>query len=107
MIQILYLSAIIILPLIPAYVLYKNLPSKTLVTGPFKGLNINLSGTFGRYFLLVLLATGIVVLQTKGEELHQYYIRKITGKIQNEISGVDLNIKPPAVEFQVDSIGSF
>ncbi len=48
------LATILLLPLIPAFLLYKFLPSKTSVIGPFKGLDVKLTGAFGGYFLLVL-----------------------------------------------------
>lgn len=51
-----YLLLGFLVPLIPAYILYKTLPAETSVSGPFQGLKINLSGAFGGYFLLVLIA---------------------------------------------------
>ena len=65
---ILELAAILILPMIPAFVLYKSLPSRTKVSGPFKGLDISLTGAFGGYFLLVLLALGHVVYKQEAEK---------------------------------------
>jgi hypothetical protein len=56
---ILTLASVLIIPLIPALIIYKYLPSKTAVKGPFKGLNINLTGAFGGYFLLVIIALGL------------------------------------------------
>ncbi|UCC97200.1 MAG: hypothetical protein JSW66_15300 [Phycisphaerales bacterium] len=56
--HIIFLLMVFLVPFPPAYLLYKKLPSETIVTGPFKGLNINLTGAFGGYFLLVLLALG-------------------------------------------------
>ena len=53
------LTAVLLLPLIPAFLLYKFLPSRTSVSGPFKGLNLKLTGAFGGYFLLVLTAIGV------------------------------------------------
>lgn len=58
--QLIYLVVITILPLIPSYILYKTLPSKTSVAGPFKGLTLNLSGAFAAYFLLFLSLMGFV-----------------------------------------------
>ena len=43
--------------------LYKYLPSKTVVKGPFQGLNIQLTGSFGGYFLLILFSSGFIALQ--------------------------------------------
>lgn len=53
------LGAILLIPLLPAYIIYSFLPSKTAVTGPFKGLHINLTGAFGGYFLLVIISVGL------------------------------------------------
>lgn len=52
------IAGILLIPLVPAFVIYKFLPSKTVVKGPFKGLNINLTGAFGGYFLLVIITLG-------------------------------------------------
>ena len=53
------LAAVILIPLLPAYLLYKTLPATAVVQGPFKGLNVNLQGAFGGYFVLVLLAFAV------------------------------------------------
>ncbi len=62
------LAAILLLPLIPAFLLYKFLPSKTSVGGPFKGLNLKLTGAFSGYFLLVLIAIGLFFPLLKNEQ---------------------------------------
>lgn len=54
------LSFLLLIPLIPAFIIYRFLPSKTSVTGPFKGLSLNLTGAFGGYFLLVIISSGII-----------------------------------------------
>lgn len=62
------LAAILLLPLIPAYIIYKFLPeSETNVEGPYKKLNLKLKGAFAGYFLLVLLSLGLqyVVMTSK------------------------------------------
>lgn len=62
------LAAVMLLPLIPAFLLYKFLPSKTSVSGPFKGLNLKLTGAFGGYFLLVLTAVGVFFPLLKNDQ---------------------------------------
>jgi len=62
------LAAVLLLPLIPAFLLYKFLPSKTSVSGPFKGLNLKLTGAFGGYFLLVLTAIGVFFPLLKNDQ---------------------------------------
>lgn len=60
------LFAVLVVPVIPAFLVYKALPSRTTVQGPFKGLNIRLTGAFAGYFLLVLIAGGISIDYYKG-----------------------------------------
>jgi hypothetical protein len=59
-IHIAYIFTIFFVPLLPAYLIYRLLPSTTTVRGPFKGMNINITGAFGGYFLLVLIASSFV-----------------------------------------------
>jgi hypothetical protein len=55
----LVLAAILILPLIPALIIYKFLPvgkpEDTDISGPFSGLSLKLKGAFAGYFLLVVV----------------------------------------------------
>jgi hypothetical protein len=62
------LAAVLLLPLIPAFLLYKFLPSRTSVSGPFKGLNLKLTGAFGGYFLLVITSIGVFFPLLKNEQ---------------------------------------
>lgn len=56
----LLLAAILLLPLLPAFIIYKFLPeSDTEVAGPYKKLNLKLKGAFAGYFLLVLVGLGL------------------------------------------------
>lgn len=79
----------ILLPLTPAYILYKALPAKTKVVGPFKGLNIQLSGAFGGYFLLVLVIIGFVSTRPRPRD-PRYEVWKVTGKMKFDNSWTDL-----------------
>lgn len=45
----------VLVPIIPAYLLYKLLPSTGSVEGPFQGLQIKLGGAFAGYFLVLLV----------------------------------------------------
>jgi len=51
-----YMLLVLLLPLIPAFVLFRFLPSSANVEGPFKGLTIKLGGAFAGYFLTVLFS---------------------------------------------------
>jgi hypothetical protein len=51
------LASILLLPMLPAYILFKTLPSSSAtVSGPLQGLQLKLGGAFGGYFAVALLA---------------------------------------------------
>ena len=50
----------LIVPVLPAYAMFKWLPSDTSATGPFGGLKWKLGGAFAGYFLLVLVSMSYV-----------------------------------------------
>lgn len=49
------LAAVILLPMLPAYVLFKALPSTGNVDGKLQGMEIKLGGAFGGYFAVLIL----------------------------------------------------
>ena len=56
--QLVVLSVLVLLPLIPAFLLFKLLPSSADVKGPFAGFNVALGGAFAGYVALtVFVAT--------------------------------------------------
>jgi hypothetical protein len=93
----------ILLPIIPAYLLFKTLPSTSDVSGPFHGLQIKLSGAFAGYFVLVMVIffwprekpatiTGTI-----------YEVWTVKGQIQNDdgttIPQINLTLQPRGVEY--------
>ena len=54
--NLIYFVALILVPIIPAFILFKWLPSTAIVRGPLSGLQINVTGGFGGYFALLLLS---------------------------------------------------
>lgn len=51
-----YMLLILLLPIVPAFVLFRFLPSSANAEGPFKGLTIKLGGAFAGYIVTVLLS---------------------------------------------------
>jgi hypothetical protein len=49
------LAVIVLLPIVPAYLLFKFLPSRGDVSGLLQGLELKLGGAFAGYFALVVL----------------------------------------------------
>lgn len=100
MIELLVLiTFMILLPITPAYILYKALPAETTVEGPFKGLNIQLSGAFAGYFLLVLTILGFLAARPTPPT---YQVWEVKGKIGCEQDAFLLNkrflltLRPPS-----------
>jgi hypothetical protein len=51
------MAAVILLPIVPAVLIFKLIPGNSVVvSGPFKGLRLNLGGAFAAYFLIMLVA---------------------------------------------------
>lgn len=103
-----YIVLAIILPMIPAYVLYRTLPSKTFVKGPFKGLNVQLSGAFGGYFLVLLIMYGFVLLRPKPPALRPFKVHgRLTGVPQETIGDLvkSIVVRPAGRQWSPD--GSF
>lgn len=98
----------VLLPLVPAYILYHFLPSRTLVTGPFQGLNLQLSGAFGGYFLILLVMFGFV--HERPEASHRgFEVWTVKGRVAMEtgakLAGNDITLHPSAVEVAPDGKG--
>jgi hypothetical protein len=93
--DLLNLCIFMLLPIIPSYILYRTLPSRTKVTGPFKGLNIQLSGAFGGYFLLVVTMLAF-------RPSHRAEVYTVTGTVRLDaqslnMSDASLILQPPPV----------
>ena len=81
-----YVVVVVLVPIAPAFLLYKFLPAgKTNVKGPFRGLDVKLSGAFAGYFLVLVLASSLVVflIQKRPQPLpvYQYEVYTVRGKI--------------------------
>src|SRR5271168_3825451 len=50
-----YIAIELLVPIVPAFLFNWLLPGSTIVSGPLKGLKINLTGAFAGYFLLFFL----------------------------------------------------
>jgi hypothetical protein len=55
MASIVVLAAMLLIPIVPAYVLFKALPSNADAEGPFQGLKVKLGGAFAGYFVVLLV----------------------------------------------------
>jgi len=89
----------ILLPIVPALLLYKLLPSTADVSGPFHGLKIKLGGAFAGYFLLVL----VVFFWPRPKAAYEVWTVK--GMIQDESGAAlpqekfNVNIQPRTIDY--------
>lgn len=56
---ILSVGFLVLIPIVPAVILYRLFEQRTIVKGPFKGLRLDLSGAFAGYFLVLLVCSGL------------------------------------------------
>ncbi|NTS43175.1 hypothetical protein HRG84_19990 [Flavisolibacter sp. BT320] len=83
----LVLAAILLLPVIPAYIIYKFLPpSDTDVRGPYKGLSLKLKGAFAGYFLLVIV--GLALQYTVMNNKQQKQIEALQRDVQHKDTAI-------------------
>jgi hypothetical protein len=97
---------IVLLPLVPAILLFKLLPSDASAQGPWKGLKIKVGGAFAGYFIMALLVTGISYYYVSPPLTQTEY--RISGVLRTDDPGarIDLNELEffPAVDRRADRI---
>ncbi len=79
--QLIVLTVLVLLPLIPAFLLFKLLPSGAVVKGPLKGLDVALSGAFGGYVALTVFVATFYV-QTLRPKPVIYRTWRVSGQLQ-------------------------
>ena len=96
------LLIIILVPIVPSYLLFRLLPEKAAVTGPFKGLRIDLSGAFAGYFLIFLVLIGV-----RGSfQSTSYQKWEVTGQIVFPDATSNRYVDPRYVTLSVPSLRS-
>lgn len=95
------LVLLIVLPIIPAYLLFKILPSSANLEGPLKGMELKLGGAFAGYFALVLL---VLVEWNKIFPPPKFDVWEVTGQINYDTSppeplaSDDIRMAPPSLQ---------
>lgn len=100
---------VLLVPAIPAFFLFKYLPSTGDVTGPWHGLQLRLGGAFAGYVIVVLIA-----VQIRPQELQHYHTWTVAGSIATKpalgdpdpnINDIVIRIVPPRLSIM--NQGSF
>jgi hypothetical protein len=98
------LVTLILLPIVPAFLLFAALPGDAAVSGPLKGFKINLSGAFAGYFSVVLLCISCYkIWQPQARApVHKWTIRgRIVDTDGNPIQPLDVTnvtLSPPILQ---------
>lgn len=97
LIELVNFAGLILLPMIPAYFLFKFLPGEAIVSRILKGWKINLTGGFAAYFALLLLLLPIFwprpgqeVWKVKGEIKFE-----TDGKPEPPLQSINISVIPP------------
>lgn len=103
------LAVIVLLPCIPAVLLFKALPSRADISGPFQGLEVKLGGAFAGYFALVLL---VVASHSVWQPSPRSQVWTVDGQLKyvgNQSYGLvnDTQIVPEKSDVDLSSDGSF
>jgi hypothetical protein len=102
------LSLLILLPFIPAFLLFKLLPNSADVDGPLAGLTLKLKGSFGGYIALTVFMTGVAV---NAKILKPALVWHVQGNLQieNQAPGdtIKCTLQPLETELPVASDQTF
>ncbi|HEY0157373.1 MAG TPA: hypothetical protein VGF28_08825 [Thermoanaerobaculia bacterium] len=79
--QLLVLSFLVLLPMIPSFLLFKLLPSRAVVRGPLAGLNVALGGAFAGYVALTVFVATFYAQSLK-PPARTYRIWTVSGQLQ-------------------------
>jgi hypothetical protein len=72
---IIILSVLVLLPLIPAFLLFKLLPSRAVVKGPLAGFDVALSGAFAGYFALTIIVATFYAQNLQPKKYKTWVVR--------------------------------
>ncbi|MGH9546987.1 MAG: hypothetical protein ACRD23_17420 [Terriglobales bacterium] len=109
-VSILILVCVILLPILPAFLLFKILPSTAIVSGPLQGFTVNLSGAFAGYFAVVVLVIASHNILFPRPQTYQVW--ELSGTVTDEsgnpiqpLAATDVVFDPPI--YQPDLGGVF
>ena len=70
------MTVAVLLPIVPALLLFKALPSQGAIKGPLKGLQIKFGGAFAGYLVILLL-----ILRFMPKDSSHYHTWTVMGRI--------------------------
>jgi hypothetical protein len=112
--QVYYLAVMgaeILLPLIPAFILFWAIPSDASVSGPFKGLKLKLGGAFAGYFVLFIALQTFFPAPERPQGELRYQVWHLRGQAtlegRDKLLASDISVQPvvdviPGGSFRLD-----
>jgi hypothetical protein len=96
--QLIVLTVLVLLPVIPSFLLFKLLPSRAVVNGPLAGLNVALGGAFAGY---VCLTVFVATYYAKNLRPQTYRTWSVRGQLQfpaGERPPIRWDLGPPLLQ---------
>ena len=93
---IVFLAVAVLAPLVPAFLLFKFLPSTGKVSGPWKGLNVKFGGAFGGYLVIFF-----ALLASRPADLNHYHTWTVQGRVELRPGSQELPTDPRHVVVRV------
>lgn len=79
------LAVLVILPMIPALILFKFLPSRAVVKGPLAGLDVKFGGAFGGYVAIMVF---VAMYFSQNMSAPTYRTWQVSGAVEAESNAV-------------------
>ncbi|HYK00453.1 MAG TPA: hypothetical protein VE974_01770 [Thermoanaerobaculia bacterium] len=105
------LASLALLPLVPAFVLFKSLPSRATAIGPLSGLKVKLGGAFAGYVIVLVYLT---VFYANNMNRPAYRSWQVHGALKYLGDGVAPNntevscvLRPPLLAIEPDHTFAF
>jgi hypothetical protein len=97
------IAALILLPLIPAFILFKILPSRAVVKGPLAGLDVSLGGAFGGYVALTVFIATFYATSMPDPQPMQWRIKGKLKTAPGDTPIVLVSMRPPDLQVGEDN----
>jgi hypothetical protein len=101
-------AVVVLLPIVPALLIYKYVPpGRTVAAGPFRGLQIKLTGSFAGYFVVLLVLLSFAGAYWKlAAEYEPWTVRGklfyANGRPVDDERAVLFQVQPPTAHVAVD-----
>ncbi|UCG43876.1 MAG: hypothetical protein JSU73_04455 [candidate division WOR-3 bacterium] len=105
-----FVLVVVLVPLVPAYVLFRILKSTATLKGPFQGLTLNLGGAGALYFAILMLLFYTLKPWTAPEAIEECWTIEGAAVLdeppQSGIMNVFVRARPPELDYVLrDTVG--